>query len=87
MRVDQVLCAASLAKEDMQASTFYIFIRSAGGLSAVKKQELAGCAIVRPVQKAHRVIARDPSSSNLRSAPKAEALLRFGEDESAIFCS
>ena len=72
-----------MSEDDSTASRFLLFLEeSSPGKSGISTQRVAACAIVSRISEAYRVIAPD-RAAELPSG----SLLRFGEDEGAMFCS
>lgn len=51
-----------------------------------RKEHVVACAILQRIERAYRVLSRSSDIPKLHSEPVTD-LLRFGEDEGAIFCS
>jgi hypothetical protein len=72
-----------MSEHDFSASRFLLFLEeSATGKTGIGTQRVAACAIVSRISEAFRVIAAE-QAAGLPST----TLLRFGEDDGAMFCS
>lgn len=85
-RIDGVLNASPISNEDMEASTFYVMTKSHTVSSALKKQQVVGCAISRPIRTAYRAVAKSPTSVSSEDKQR-NRLSPSDEVDSAVLCS
>ena len=72
-----------MSEDDFSASKFLLFLEELVPCrNGISIQRVAACAIVSRILEAFRVIAAEEAA-----VQASTSLLRFGEDEGAMFCS
>lgn len=80
------MSAIAISTEDIEASTFYLCLRTSPS-SKLRFLEVVGAAITRPIASAYRVAPASEGPNHGKDDSVTSDLIRFGEDDTALFCS